>query len=131
MGCYGIGVTRIIAAAIEQGNDENGIIWPVEIAPYQVIISALNYEDAAIKETADMIYEELKKEGVEVLLDDRSVSAGFKFKDAELVGIPLRITVGNKTIKENTVEINIRKTKENIVTGKTEVIKKVKDLLKK
>ncbi|MEI7905061.1 MAG: proline--tRNA ligase [Candidatus Firestonebacteria bacterium] len=129
MGCYGIGVTRILAAAVEQGNDENGIIWPAEIAPYQAVITAINYADAAVKETADRLYGALLAEGVEVLLDDRDMSAGFKFKDAELIGIPFRVTVGSRGLKENSLEINIRKTKENIKVPVDGAVAKLKELL--
>lgn len=131
MGCYGIGVTRIIAAAIEQGNDENGIIWPMALAPYHVIITALNYKDEKIKALSDSIYEELTAKGVEVILDDRDMSAGFKFKDAELIGIPVRITVGNKAVNEGLFEIKLRKTKEEFAVKREEVIAKVKEIIQK
>ena len=112
MGCYGIGVTRIIAASIEQQYDENGIIWPVSIAPYQILITPLNVKDDEIKTTADTIYNILSKEKFDILFDDRDETAGVKLKDADLIGIPLRITIGSKTLKEGKVELYVRKSKE-------------------
>ncbi len=96
MGCYGIGVTRCIAAAIEQNNDEHGIIWPVSIAPYEVTVIPVNSKNEEQVKAAEEIYERLKAEGVDVLLDDRNERAGVKFNDADLIGIPLRIVVGKK-----------------------------------
>ncbi len=96
MGCYGIGVTRCIAAAVEQGHDENGIVLPVAIAPYHVIVIPVNSKEEEQVKLAEEIYENLKKQGIEVLLDDRAERAGVKFKDADLIGIPLRIVVGKK-----------------------------------
>ena len=129
MGCYGIGVTRILSAAIEQGNDAAGIIWPVQIAPYQVVVTAINYGEPAIKAVADKLYSDLQGAGVEVLLDDRDMSAGFKFKDAELIGIPFRITVGARGLKENSLEISVRKSKENIKVSVDGALSKVKELI--
>ena len=106
MGCYGIGVSRIVAAAIEQSHDENGIIWDEALAPYKVVIVPVSYEGKT-KEVCDNIYEKLSKK-TDVLLDDRDERAGIKFKDADLLGIPLRITVSEKTLKENKVEIKYR-----------------------
>ncbi len=96
MGCYGIGVSRTIAAAIEQFSDENGIIWPVPIAPYHAIVVPVNTKDETQLNLAEKVYEELKSQGIEVLLDDREERAGVKFKDADLIGIPVRITIGKK-----------------------------------
>jgi len=106
MGCYGIGVSRIVAAAIEQSNDESGIIWNRALAPYQATIIPVNY-DGKIKDVSDEIYKKLS-EKIDVLLDDRDERAGVKFKDADLLGIPVRITVSEKTLKENKVEIKYR-----------------------
>jgi len=128
MGCYGIGVSRIMAAAVEQCNDAAGIIWPVEIAPYHAVITAINYQDEAIKAAADKLYEGLKASGIEVLLDDREMSAGFKFKDAELIGIPIRITVGARGLKEDSFEIAVRKTKETLMVKTGDAVSKVKEL---
>lgn len=113
MGCYGIGVTRCIAAAIEQGHDENGIILPVAIAPYQVIVVPVNNKDEDQMKLAESIYEDLLSQGIEVLLDDRAERAGVKFKDADLIGIPLRIVVGKKC-GEGIVEYKLR-TEESAV----------------
>ena len=96
MGCYGIGVSRTIAAAIEQFSDANGIVWPLAIAPYHVSVVPVNVDNEVQAEVAEKIYEALKKEGIEVLLDDRNERAGVKFKDADLIGMPVRITVGKK-----------------------------------
>ncbi|MFH1378669.1 MAG: proline--tRNA ligase [bacterium] len=108
MGCYGIGVSRMVAAAIEQSHDEFGIIWPMPIAPYQVIIIPINYDDAETKKTADKLYDDLLSKNIEVLLDDRPGRAGFKFKDADLIGIPIRITISEKKIKDKIIEVKRR-----------------------
>ncbi|MBN4068565.1 proline--tRNA ligase, partial [Desulfotalea psychrophila] len=109
MGCYGIGVSRIVAAAIEQNHDENGMIFPMALAPMQVVLLNLGLKDTQITETAEFLYSELQGEGVEVLLDDRDERPGSKFKDADLLGIPLRITVGKSLTKNGVVEIRHRK----------------------
>ncbi len=119
MGCYGIGVTRILAATIEQSYDENGIIWPVSLAPYKVSIVPVDFNNEAIKKTAEEIYKQLKKDKIEVLLDDRDERAGIKFKDADLMGIPFRITVGEKNLKDGNVEFKARKDDKT----KAEIIK--------
>ncbi|MBM4314222.1 MAG: proline--tRNA ligase [Deltaproteobacteria bacterium] len=112
MGCYGIGVGRTVAAAIEQNNDPDGIIWPLALAPYQVIITPVNVNDKSLADTANRIYDALQAKGVDVILDDRDERAGVKFKDADLLGIPFRITVGPKKLAEGKVEIRSRRTKE-------------------
>jgi prolyl-tRNA synthetase len=109
MGCYGIGIGRTVAACIEQNNDANGIIFPIPIAPFQCIVSALNVKDDAVRTAAEEIYFRLIEEGVEVLLDDRDERPGFKFKDADLIGIPLRIVVGGKNLAEGKVELKERR----------------------
>ncbi len=109
MGCYGIGVTRIAAAAIEQSNDANGIIWPMPIAPYQVHVVPVNLKDARTKEVAESLYAALMREGVEVLFDDRDERPGAKFKDADLLGVPLRVTIGEKGLVDGIVELRDRK----------------------
>lgn len=111
MGCYGIGVTRTLAAIVEQHHDENGIIWPMSVAPYHVIITLVKPDDPQQVEVADKIYNELTKAGVEVLLDDRAERPGVKFKDADLIGIPVRITVG-KLAPEGIVEYKLRRDTE-------------------
>ncbi len=116
MGCYGIGISRLVAAAIEQNNDANGIIWPFAIAPFHVLLLPINTKDKAIQEVADRLYQELEKRGIEVLLDDRDERPGVKFKDADLIGVPLRLTVGAKGLEKNCVELRWRR------DGKTEEI---------
>ena len=108
MGCYGIGVTRCLAAAIEQGNDENGIILPVSIAPFEAIVIPVNAKDDEQMSVAEGIYNDLKASGIDTLIDDRAERAGVKFKDADLIGIPLRIVVGKKC-GEGIVEYKLRK----------------------
>ena len=111
MGCYGIGVTRTLAAVVEQHHDENGIIWPMSVAPYHVIVTLVKPEDEAQAEAAERIYSELQKARVEVMLDDRKERPGVKFKDADLLGIPVRITVG-KLAGEGKVEYKLRRDSE-------------------
>ena len=105
MGCYGIGVDRALASIIEEHHDKDGIVWPMSAAPYQVVVVPVKYE-GAMKETADTVYEALCRNGIEVLLDDRNERPGVKFKDMDLIGIPVRIVVGEKTLPN--VEIKIR-----------------------
>ncbi len=108
MGCYGIGINRILASAIELGNDNNGIIWPISIAPFEVIVTSVNQDDDNVAKVAENIYKELLHNGVDVLLDDRVLRGGVKFKDADLIGIPVRVTVGKKSVAEGNVEIKLR-----------------------
>jgi len=114
MGCYGIGINRIAAAAIETGYDEDGIIWPISIAPFEVIVTSVNQDDAQVAKTAEKIYSELIDKGLDVLLDDRILRGGVKFKDADLIGIPVRVSVGKISIAEGKVEIKLRSQKESI-----------------
>mgnify|MGYP000362837428 FL=1 len=129
MGCYGIGVSRTLAATIEQYHDENGIIWPRAIAPFEVVIVPINAKDEALMSTSTSIYDTLLNNKVDVLLDDRKDRAGVKFKDADLIGYPLRITVSKNTLDSNEVEIRIRKTGEAINCPIGEVSSKVQELL--
>ena len=130
MGCYGIGVTRTMSAIIEQNHDEYGICWPLNLAPYHVVIIATNYNDETIRKVSDSMYETLLANKIEVVLDDRDAKVGFKFKDWDLIGIPLIITVGRRA-NEGIVEYKVRK--ENVKSEKTieeainEVINKVKE----
>jgi len=112
MGCYGIGLNRIMAAAIEASHDDKGIIWPMTIAPYQVVICALDVREGEVTKTAQKIHDDLETAGIDVLYDDRDARAGFKFNDADLIGFPLRIVVGKKGLAEGVVELQIRKTGE-------------------
>lgn len=110
MGCYGIGVTRLLGAAIEQNHDEKGIIWPRGIAPFEVVICPLGYlKSALVRETADNLYRELMAAGVDVMLDDRDERPGAMFADWELLGVPLRVTVGERSLKEGKLELLIRR----------------------
>ncbi len=128
MGCYGIGVTRVMAAAVEQNYDENGIIWPVEIAPFEVIVIPVNVKREEVMGLAEEIYEELKKAGVDVLIDDRNARPGFKFKDADLIGIPVQVIVGKKA-QEGIVELKVRKTGERREVEKSCIIEEIHNLL--
>ena len=129
MGCYGIGVSRTLAAAIEQYHDENGIIWPRSIAPFEAVIVPINAKDEALMSTSQTIYTALQNAGVDVLLDDRKDRAGVKFKDADLIGYPLRITVSKNTLENNEVEIQIRKSGETLPCAIDSVADKVTELL--
>lgn len=131
MGCYGIGVSRIVAAAIEQSHDQNGIIWPLPIAPFQVLILPVNYEHEKIKTISNRIYKQLESAGYEVLMDDRDERAGVKFKDADLIGIPIRVTVGEKTLARNIVEVKLRGEKEVREVEPDQVQKLIPKLTKK
>jgi prolyl-tRNA synthetase len=130
MGCYGIGVGRTVAAAIEQSYDENGIIFPMPIAPFQVLILPINPKIDLIRETAEEFYPDLLNRGVEVLLDDREETPGVKFKDADLIGIPLRVTLGEKNLKKGLVEIKRRRTGEVSLAKKDEAVSKILEMIK-
>jgi prolyl-tRNA synthetase len=114
MGCYGIGIGRTAAAAIEQNHDEKGIIWPVQLAPFEVVVVPLNTNDEDVIKTADNIYTRLLNKGVDVCIDDRNERAGVKFNDADLIGYPVRVNVGKKALADGCVEIHIRKSGEQI-----------------
>jgi prolyl-tRNA synthetase len=129
MGCYGIGVTRIIASIIESSNDKDGIVWPASVSPYSVLILALNTEDKKVKELSEKLYKLLQEAGIDVLLDDRNESAGIKFKDADLIGIPVKIVVGPKNAKKDVVEIKDRKTAKVEETKSSEAISRIKSIL--
>jgi prolyl-tRNA synthetase len=124
MGCYGIGINRLMASVIEQSNDENGIIWPMEIAPYQVIIVPVNILDETVMNIAKNMYDRLQKLNVEVLLDDRNERAGVKFNDADLIGIPIRINIGRKAA-EGLVEYKLRRGHEALTLTVDEAIEKI------
>ena len=130
MGCYGIGIGRTVAACIEQNHDENGIIFPIPIAPFQVIVSALSAKDDSVKDASEAIYQDLLQSGIEVLLDDRDERPGFKFKDADLIGIPLRIVVGAKNLVDGKVELKERRSGEVEILPIAEAIEKVKATVK-
>jgi prolyl-tRNA synthetase len=130
MGCYGIGVGRVLAAAVEQHNDENGMILPMSIAPYQVCIVAINTKDEEIMNYANSLHDELIQNGVEVLLDDRDERPGVKFNDMDLIGIPIRITIGKK-LADGKVELKLRTESDAKDVDTSEVINVVKDIIKK
>lgn len=132
MGCYGVGVSRTMAAAIEQNNDKDGMIWPVAIAPYEVLVVPVNTKDEASTQKAEAIYEELKKAGVEAVIDDRNERPGVKFKDADLIGYPLRVVVGPKTLAEGKLEVKVRRTGEvQMLPLDSDYIAAIKELLAK
>ena len=130
MGCYGIGVGRTMAAAIEQNNDADGIIWTRAIAPFEVVIVPVNAKDDNQLACAEEIYNELKAAGVDVLLDDRKERAGVKFKDCDLIGYPIRVTVSPKTLESGNVEVKIRRSGEFMNFARAEVAEKILELLK-
>lgn len=129
MGCYGIGVTRILAAVVEQNHDKNGIIWPMAIAPYQVIVLPLQMKNEEVIEAGEKIYAELQAAGIDVLLDDRKAGAGSKFKDADLVGIPVRIAIGSRGLKEGMVEVKVRSAAENEDIPLADAVEYIKTLV--
>ena len=112
MGCYGIGVTRTLQAVIEQSFDADGIIWPITIAPYAVEVVVINVQSAESVRVAEQIVADLEAAGVDVLYDDRDERPGVKFKDADLLGIPVRVNVGEKSLAKGVIEVKLRKTKE-------------------
>jgi len=128
MGCYGIGVTRIVAAVIETHNDKDGIIWPISIAPYECLVMPVMYNDEDQRRISEDIYNKLKQRGVDVAYDDREARPGFKFKDADLIGFPLRVVVG-RAIKEGLVELKLRDKKEKQMVKIEEVVDKIVDII--
>jgi prolyl-tRNA synthetase len=128
MGCYGIGVSRLVAASIEQNNDKNGIIWPRNIAPYEIYILPTDWNNQTIRSFAESLYNELSGKGYEVILDDRDERAGVKFMDADLLGIPLRITIGNKFIKSGIVEIKNRRKPDTIEVSSEEILDRIEEV---
>jgi len=113
MGCYGIGLGRLLAAAVEQNHDDRGIIWPLSIAPYQVYLCPLRLGNRDIAQTAERLYQDLMSQNVEVLFDDRDQSPGVKFNDADLLGIPLRLTISPRTLQSQSIEVKWRSEKES------------------
>lgn len=129
MGCYGIGVGRTVAAVIEKNYDEDGIIWPISIAPYQVIIVPVSMKDPAQAEAAQNLYEKLQEAGVETVLDDRNERPGVKFKDADLIGFPIRVTIGPKSLEQGEMEIVLRSTKEKLNFPIDQILPKIRVIL--
>ena len=130
MGCYGIGVGRTLAAVIEQSHDDDGIIWPMAVAPYQVVVIPVNDREEELVQAAGKVYDELTAAGIEVVLDDRGERAGVKFKDADLIGYPVRVTVGAKSLARGNVEVKIRKTGEMLEVPVAEVAGWISDYVK-
>ncbi|SMB95533.1 prolyl-tRNA synthetase [Thermanaeromonas toyohensis ToBE] len=131
MGCYGIGISRTMAAAVEQYHDEKGIIWPISIAPYQVVVIPVSIKDPLLREEAEKLYEELKAEGVEAVLDDRDERAGVKFVEADLIGYPLRLTLGNKTLSQGTVDWKWRGSQEEQAVPREGLARRVKEAIQR
>ena len=129
MGCYGIGVTRTIAAAIEQNHDDAGIVWPMPLAPFHVVIVPVNVADERMRTTAERIHDELTARGIDVLLDDREERPGVKFKDADLVGCPLRITIGPRALERDAVELKRRTEKNATEVPVVEVVARVAEMV--
>src|SRR5881227_4400708 len=127
MGSYGIGVERIITAAIEQNHDADGIIWPKSITPFDAIVTITNVKDEKLREAGDKLYKDLQAAGLEVLLDDRDERAGVKFKDADLIGVPYRITIGKK-IAEEMVELFDRHAKKSEDVKFVDVVSRLQNL---
>jgi prolyl-tRNA synthetase len=131
MGCYGVGVSRTMASAIEQNYDEHGIVWPVPIAPYHVVVVPVSTKDTAQMDLAEKIYRELQEAGLETVLDDRDERPGVKFKDADLIGYPLRVTIGAKTIAEGLLEVKARRTGEEYRFSLDNYVQNIKEALTK
>ncbi len=129
MGCYGIGINRILASAIETSHDDAGIIWPISIAPYQVIILALNISNEQVNQSAKKLYETLSNIGVDVLYDNRDLRPGVKFKDADLLGIPIRVTIGPKGLSNETLEIKLRRDKDAQTVSLSKAEDKIRELI--
>jgi len=128
MGCYGIGVSRMISAIIEKNNDDEGIIWPKNISPFEVLILPVQIQNKQVQEASLEYYRLLSNQGFNCLLDDRDESAGIKFKDSELIGIPLRLTIGEENLKQEKVEIKIRRTGEVLKVDAKSVAEKIKSI---
>ena len=129
MGCYGIGVTRILAAAIEQNHDDSGIVFPVPIAPFDVHLVTLNVNDTEVSQMAEDIYELLLSSGFDVLYDDRFESPGVKFNDADLIGLPVRVTVSRRNLDNNEIEIKTRSSGDSVRVHPSELKEAVAKLL--
>ncbi len=131
MGCYGIGINRIMASAIELNYDDNGICWPINIAPFEVLITVANQNNEEVATAAEEIYNKLHENNIDVLLDDRALRAGVKFKDADLIGIPVRITVGARNLVQNQVEIKLRNESAASLVAINDIVQKVAELIER
>jgi prolyl-tRNA synthetase len=130
MGCYGIGLGRLLAAAIEQNHDDKGIIWPMSIAPYHIYLCPLYLENPQVATAAEKLYAELQAQGLEVLFDDRQESPGVKFNDADLLGIPIRVTISPRTLEKNSIEVKKRSEKEAQLLPLEGIVVRLKELIK-
>ncbi len=131
MGCYGLGIGRTVAAAIEQNHDDSGIIWPLPLAPFHVLVISLNAaKDDAVRAAADQLYDRLVSAGVEVLYDDRDERPGVKFNDADLIGLPIRLVVGAKSLAEGKVELSLRRDKERVLLSPDEAVARVVEMVR-
>ncbi|MBP8257856.1 MAG: proline--tRNA ligase, partial [Opitutaceae bacterium] len=130
MGCYGIGISRTLQAIIEQSHDADGIIWPWQVAPFHVLICVLDPQVAEAMELAHSLAAEAERHGAEVLIDDRNERPGVKFKDADLIGLPLRLTIGGKGLKEGIVEMKLRTTKDALKIPLTEALSRLAVMIK-
>jgi len=129
MGCYGIGLGRLLAAAIEQNHDDKGIIWPLPVAPYHIYLCPLYREDSEVSKVAEELYSQLEAEGLEVLFDDRKESPGIKFNDADLLGIPMRVTVSPRTLEKKSVELKWRSEKGTQLVPLDRAVARLKELI--
>jgi prolyl-tRNA synthetase len=129
MGSYGIGLERIVAAAIEQNHDDDGIVWPLSLAPYQVHITQLDRTQEDVLRVGESLYTKMQEGGLQVLLDDRDESPGKKFKDADLIGFPFRVTIGARSLKEGNVEIRPRREKETVRVNASDAISTVQTMI--
>ena len=129
MGCYGIGIGRCLASLVEENCDEKGIIWPVQVAPWQIYLCPLRLDDEKVEKETQSIYSNLQNLGYEVLFDDRNCSAGNKFADSELMGIPVRVVVSQRSLQNNEIEVSIRKTGEKIMCKKEELAKLITKIM--
>jgi prolyl-tRNA synthetase len=129
MGCYGLGIGRTVAAAIEQNHDKDGIIWPLPLAPHEVVLLSLDPSDPEVAQVADGIYNQLREKGVDVIYDDRDGRPGVKFKDADLIGFPVRVVVGKRSLAEDKVEISTRREREKMFVPTAGAVEKTLELL--
>ena len=131
MGCYGIGVGRIMATLVEQSHDEKGIIWPFSIAPYPVALVGLDLDKEENRQVAEQLYADLPAAGIEVLFDDRAETAGVKFNDADLLGLPLRAVVSKRSLKNGGIEIKLRSQKESRIVPLAEAVQVIQDEIRR
>lgn len=131
MGCYGIGVTRVVAAAIEQNHDDKGIVWPLSIAPFEVVVCLLGAgKSPLVREAGEAIYEELLSAGLDVILDDRDERPGVMFADWELIGVPIRVTVGERSLKEGQVEWLLRRGMQTKTCRREDLVRELLEVVR-